>query len=277
MEYNVKMIEYKESTQIRMYNKPYYYTSTYQPKILSQKEMLENITGMDFSEKGTKDEMTERKQKKSSMNRTIQNIYKIVRSNNWEYFVTFTYDPKLTDSKDYDLVKRKLKYWLNNISKRYAPDLCYFFVPEYHADKEKLHFHGFISNIGDMPLMDSGRVAIGKHAYKKESRPYCTNTIYNLPKWRFGFSTATKIIDQKRACSYITKYITKDLDRLTSGKHRYLASKNLEIAREYYCLLYGEDKKRIIENNYQHFDYVKHQKNSLDEITVTYIEVGKHD
>lgn len=34
-----------------------------------------------------------------SMNRTIQKIYEIARSNRWEYFITLTFDPQKHNSK----------------------------------------------------------------------------------------------------------------------------------------------------------------------------------
>lgn len=61
--------------------------------------------------------------------------------------------------------------------------------------------------------------------------------IYNVGKYRLGFSTATKVRDPRRVTQYIGKYVTKDLCAVTKGKKRYWCSRNLnqaEIEQKYY-------------------------------------------
>jgi hypothetical protein len=271
-EYNVRILDYKHGTQFRIYSKPIEYTSIHHPEknhnTISEKPVLES----DLSARAESENRTYI----SSINRTIQRIYQLSRANEWDYFFTLTYDPKMINSKDFDIVLSKLSYWLNNIKKRYAPDLKYLFVPEYHADKEKLHFHGLVSNIGDMPLQDSGYVTVGKYTYSKANKPYGT-IIYNLPKWHFGFSTATKVRDSKKASSYITKYITKDLTKIAPSRHRFIASNNLSSADEKYLILGYEDLDRILLKYQKNFDYAKTIKCDANNTHITYIEVNKDE
>ena len=78
-----------------------------------------------------------------------------------------------------------------------------------------------------MPLVFSGKVCVGKFVYDYVKKPFATK-IYNLPLWKYGFSTATIIRDSSKASSYITKYITKDLSHILQNQHRYLASQNTD-------------------------------------------------
>ena len=52
--------------------------------------------------------------------------------------------------------------------------------------------------------------------------------IYNLGKWKYGFTTAVDVYDTHGVSKYLAKYITKELCDLTSGKHRFFVSKNLQ-------------------------------------------------
>lgn len=218
MNYNVKTIEYTDSIQVRTYKKPITVNNKIhlpQTKPKARKEThTRTLSQIAHSEK-------------SSVNRTINQIYAISRANKWEYFITLTIDPALLNNTDFNLVSEKLNIWTNNLKKRYAPDLKYIFVPELHKDKRKWHFHGLFSNIGSIPLSFSGKTCIGKFVYDYAKKPYATK-VYNLPLWKYGFSTATQIKDTARASSYITKYITKDVSRILQNQHRYLSSQNCE-------------------------------------------------
>lgn len=151
--YNLKVYEYADSLQIRMYDKAIFYSEKVKPfRTFGKEEELEEP----FS---CFDEQTEEQKKRSiasSRSRTVNQIYEIARANAWEYFLTLTFDRKKIDSSDYDLLCNKVSIWLNNIKKRYAPDLKYIIVPELHSDGIHYHFHGLLANIGDMKLLDSG-------------------------------------------------------------------------------------------------------------------------
>ena len=151
-----------------------------------------------------------------SLSRTKNKIYHLARSNTWEWFITLTFNPEKVDSFDFDEVTKKLSKWLNNLRSRFAPDLKYIIVPELHVSG-RFHFHGLISNTGNIPFTDSGKKTHGK-------------TVYNIGSYQLGFSTATPIESVSKSTYYITKYISKDFVCLTKGKKRYWASKNLDKA-----------------------------------------------
>lgn len=146
------------------------------------------------------------------MNRTKNSIWQIALSNKWEYFVTFTFNPKIVKSDDYEECVFYMSQWLKNAKYRCSPDMKYLIVPEYHKDKKKFHFHALMSNIQGITLVDSG---------------YRTNNkiIYNIANYHLGYTTAIPVDNDKdgqnKTCGYMLKYITKDLVNLSQGKKRY--------------------------------------------------------
>ncbi|MFQ8648875.1 MAG: hypothetical protein ACLR9U_08675 [Lachnospira sp.] len=198
--YNVKEIKFLNQIQIKVYNKPIEFDNK---KVRANERKKEN---------------KERTQQaidlsiRQSMNRTKNSIWQIALSNKWDYFVTFTFNPKLVKSNDYNEVSFYMSNWLDNARRRCSPDMKYLIVPEYHKDKQKFHFHALMSNINGITLVDSG--------YRSNNK-----IIFNIANYHLGFTTAIPIdIDkegQNKTCGYMLKYITKDLINLSQGKRRY--------------------------------------------------------
>lgn len=193
-------------------------------------EMAEVVSDFDEFER------REVRSKKVSRARTIQNIYDYARANHWEYFITLTFSPDKVDRFDYSVCQKRLTQWLNNMRKKY-PDMKYLVVPELHMGKDSVtdahgrhawHFHGLVSGIGEC-LLNSG------HKTRK-GQP-----IYNIGKYRLGFSTATIIDNEEACCKYITKYITKELCEVTKGRKRYWVSRNCNKPVEETACLDRED------------------------------------
>lgn len=261
--YNVKTIEYVDSVQVRTYKRPV--------------TVSNKIT---FPEQKQISKSKERTQKQiehsieSSVNRTINQIYMLSRANRWDYFITLTIDLQKLDSTNFNLISQKLNIWTNNLKKRYAPDLKYIIVPELHKDKRKWHFHGLFANIGKMSLDFSGKVCIGKYIYDYVQKPFATK-IYNIPLWKYGFSTATVIRDPSRASSYITKYVTKDLCRVLPNQHRYLASQNVDKPIERVFNIAYEDLTRIYRKYLGQIAYMSKVKIPDAGQEIIYMELSK--
>lgn len=130
-------------------------------------------------------------------------------------------------------------------------------MPERHKDGA-YHFHGLVANVGNMKLVDSGRVAIGKKSYIRTDKNKSYPTIYNLGGWNYGWSTATKINDSYKATNYITKYVTKDICADLKGKHRYIASKNLHEPIELELLLSPYDCDRYAQLTFNGEEWLKY-------------------
>ena len=139
------------------------------------------------------------------MKRAKQHVYDIAMMNDFKYFITWTLDKTKIDRENVDEIKKKLQAFLNNMQQRY--NVSYILIPEYHSDGKAIHIHGLIN--GSIKLVDSNlTTSEGK-------------TIYNMPQWKYGFSTAIELDDRKEAVShYITKYISKDFRKIF-GKFYY--------------------------------------------------------
>lgn len=122
----------------------------------------------------------------------------LVLSNEFSYFVTLTLDQTKIERYDMKEITRKLNVWLDNCVRRYG--LVYVLVPEHHKDGA-VHFHGFFNDA--LPVVDSGHADGRGHS------------VFNLPRWTFGFSTAIKLYGEyASACAYVCKYVRKQTEKI---------------------------------------------------------------
>lgn len=147
-----------------------------------------------------------------SIKRSKEKVFDIVKMNQFNLFVTLTLDPqKIADRYDPTLVSKKLSKWLNNCVERKG--LNYVLLPEHHKDGA-IHMH-MLCSCEKFTLVDSGKK-------DKSGR-----TIYNVKDWKLGFSSAIYITGNiENTAKYVTKYITKDSDKIF-GKFYYSGGKKL--------------------------------------------------
>lgn len=149
-------------------------------------------------------------------------------------FATLTVAPETGMRTDYKALVKKLKDWLGNRVQRNG--LKYIIVPEFHQDGA-IHFHGLFND--KLQLVDSGTVLcpgcgkpIKKATAKKKNIPEdVQQTVYNIADYKLGFTTAMISTDringsQAAAAGYVTKYITKDMDKV--GGRYYLSGGDLQ-------------------------------------------------
>lgn len=201
--FNIRLFDYPNGSQIRIYSsiqdlplekkeKKKHFSFEYNPftGLCHFVEVLPVVTEVD-------EEFKKNESVRISLTRTVNTIYHLSRSNSWDWFITFTFNPNLVDSFNYSECTRYLSKWLNNV-RRSCPDMRYLVVPELHQSG-RYHFHGLFANCDALGFADSG---------KKTSDG---QMIYNVGKYRLGFTTATRINDNARVTKYICKYINKDL------------------------------------------------------------------
>lgn len=125
-------------------------------------------------------------------------VYDIARATEFKYFVTLTLDKEQVNRYDPTEIIKKLNTWLDNNVRRRG--LTYILIPEHHKDGA-IHFHGFFN--AALPVADSGHADRNGH------------TIYNLPRWSYGFSTAIELYgDYSSAVGYVCKYINKQEEKI---------------------------------------------------------------
>lgn len=185
-----------------------------------------------------------------SLSRTRQNIYYIARSNVWDWFVTFTFNPEFVDSYDYSLCTDKLSYWLSNMRKK-CPNMRYIVVPEKH-ESGRYHFHGLFADCEDLNFIDSGHKTKGQ-------------TIYNISAYKYGFTTATRVRDTEKVSKYICKYVTKDLCSVMFGKRRYWASRNVNKSPIIKRLIKVNKRSKLMEYLYKNSKCSKRREGLYNE------------
>lgn len=151
-----------------------------------------------------------------SIRRSRQLIKDYITCNRFEYFCTFTFNPKkFPDCFNPGATRRRISQWFSSQRLYHSPDLQYLCIPERHKSGQ-IHFHALVSHFNGT-LRDSG--------HKKDGK-----VIYNMTGFRYGFTTAIKIgdtdEDYEKVGRYVGKYITKDMSK-DFNNHRYLASRNL--------------------------------------------------
>lgn len=154
------------------------------------------------------------RKERENAKRAQQSIYDLARSNVhlWDWFVTLTFDPARVDRQDYRDCMSRVRYLGDQLTRRGS---VYLFVPEFHKDGKSYHFHGLVG--GWMPLDYAG--SFGPSGYER-----ATYHVVGFP----GFTSVQPLEDPKRASTYITKYITKELVSVVpKGCHRYLYSRSL--------------------------------------------------
>lgn len=131
--------------------------------------------------------------------------------NEWNYFVTFTYDASLLDEETF---KQKLRRCLSNLHTR--RNWRYMGVYERSPDKERLHFHGiFYIPEGEMPgeLAEVKDYSTKKHAMQVRFE----NSFFRR---RFGINDFKPLVRQevRDAIVYVVKYLSKTGDRIVYSR-----------------------------------------------------------
>lgn len=155
----------------------------------------------------------------ASRRRARRKIFDYIICNDFDMFVTLTLDAKLIDRNDYGAIIKRLNTWLGNRVKRKG--IRYIGVPEYHKNGG-LHFHFAVNGADKFKLVDSGTVTVDGR--KKPIRadtarfrgyaPEQCHTVYNLPEWKLGFSTAILTYGDRGALAhYLSKELCKDVQK----------------------------------------------------------------
>lgn len=150
-----------------------------------------------------------------SVSRSVAVIMDYALNNEFDYFVTFTYDFKKYDSNKIEVVKKTIANFRRKLNRLGG---SYILVPELHPNSKdgipKFHLHGLI-RCDKLNIINSGYTT--KYGFP----------IYYIKNWSYGYTTACKITNVEYVTKYISKYMSKDLIKTKYAK-RYYCSKGLK-------------------------------------------------
>ena len=167
----------------------------------------------------------------NSVSRSKSRIFELAMCNEFKYFCTFTQDEKLRDRFDLKEFRKDLAQLVRNLNRNRSEEnkIKYLLIPEQHKNGA-WHLHGLLQGI----TPDDLREFTLKEKLPERIRKQIAKgvKIYDWTRYRkaFGFFTCTEIESQTACAKYITKYISKDLQKTVheSGEHLFFASQGLK-------------------------------------------------
>lgn len=159
----------------------------------------------------------------NSISRSKKQVLEKALCNEWKWFVTLTLDPKKYERDNLKKFISDLGQWIRDYRKKYKGyAFHYLLIPERHADGKNWHMHGLLS---DLPWED-----LEPHPVQKLSEKGYIN--WSAYEKKFGFNSLGVIRNPVKCSMYITKYITKDLDKSVTALDQklYYSSRNLKTA-----------------------------------------------
>lgn len=177
--------------------------------------------------------------------------------NPWEWFCTFTISESKYDRKDLLTWRDSFTQWMRDQRKKGYP-LKYLIVPERHQDGS-WHAHGLFAGLpeSELPLFrDLDKAGYRLSSGRRLPIKLRQSNYRNWPAYqeKFGYCSFGRIQNPVAAGFYITKYITKDTDRMVSqvGLHSYYASRGLQGASKHLDF-FGRDPEidALLVNEYE--------------------------
>ena len=226
--------------------------------------------------------------KKKSRRRALNLFLNYGQNNDWQYFITMTFDPaKINSTSQQDIkyswqkFRQKLQY--------YFPNIQIMAVVEYHADDNKLHFHGVIGNadlkrvlvraINQQQFLKDkyGNIIYDKNGIPKENKYYLEPLITNLGDMVYnfyykyyddGFCSVIPLADKTNDMTvsdkivfYLAKYMSKDKSAVPYNGKSFFRTYNLNKANKECIYMTDEDFTKFIEH------YKLQEKNKNDKFT----------
>ena len=178
-----------------------------------------------------KNENSENERFSNSISRSKSRIFELAMCNEFNFFCTFTQDQNLRDRFDLKEFRKDFAQLVRNINRSRSENqkIKYLLIPEQHKNGA-WHMHGLLSGLTEADLRKFTLSEKLPHRIRKQIEKGVE--IYDWTRYRnaFGYFTCTKISDKTACSKYITKYISKDLQKTVrdSGEHLFFASQGLK-------------------------------------------------
>lgn len=139
----------------------------------------------------------------------MKRLKRKVALNNWNYFVTFTYDDKKHSAESF---REKIRKCLSNLSNRRR--WRYIGVFEFSPEKKRLHFHAILY-VPDGEMVGELKQVKDYSTKQHKIQTTFSNTFF---KEKFGRNDFEALTDEDKAAqkvlNYLLKYITKDGEKV---------------------------------------------------------------
>lgn len=198
----------------------------------------------------------------NSISRSKSRIFELASCNEFQFFCTFTQDKEKRNRFDLAEFRKDFSQLVRNLNRKRPENekIKYLLIPEQHKDGA-WHMHGLLkgltfNDLTEFKLTDRIPNQI-KNTIRKGTK------VYNWSRYQrsFGYFTCTEIESREACAKYITKYISKDLQKTIheSGEHLFFASQGLK-GKE--VLLKNRTEKCFVdewdfENDYVKIKYIK--------------------
>lgn len=144
-----------------------------------------------------------------SLSRTRRLFFDYAMCNDFDLFVTFTFNRVRFNAFDYDAVTKVLRKFFDNFRQRVDPAFRYMLIPERHKTGE-WHFHGLCTTPAGLIQPELIPKTIDGVLNMVPNTPgYWSWPVVN---GKFGWFSCSYIRDYFKCVKYITKYITKSFD-----------------------------------------------------------------
>jgi hypothetical protein len=171
-----------------------------------------------------------------ALNRAKRKVIEYGENNQWTHFATFTFDICKIDRDDRELILERFRNAFKNYRKRVDGLFRFLIVPEWHSDKQHIHFHGLVY------LSELNTDTLTKRYDKKNKQVFFISQYFFD---RFGANRLESIrTTAEYSVYYATKYMTKDTAKIFSCS--YFCSRGLDTATD--IAVYGEpaDLKHVL-------------------------------
>ena len=164
-----------------------------------------------------------------SISRTKSRVFELAACNEFQHFCTFTQDEKLRDRFDLSDFRKDFAQLVRNINRGRETKIKYLLIPEQHKNGA-WHMHGLLSGLQSDDLRPFELSENIPERLKKMIRG--GTAVYDWTRYRraFGYFTCTEIESREACAKYVTKYISKDLQKTVreGGEHLFFASQGLK-------------------------------------------------
>ena len=140
----------------------------------------------------------------NNISRAISTCRQLALSNEWDYFITLTLDPKKYDRFDLEKFHFDVTSFFRSINRRYRVHVNYLLVPERHKNGA-WHLHGLISKLPSCLLN------INNNGYLD----------FELYSSKFGWCSLSPVRSQFAVALYITKHLGKQIYNGVTDLHEH--------------------------------------------------------